>query len=304
MKRIAVLLSAYNGEEFIEEQINSILEQKYIDISIFIRDDGSTDKTPEILNRLSLIHKNITIFFEANIGVGNGFMRLIELVPYNYDYYCFSDQDDIWYTNKLISAVNKIEYEQIPTLYTSNQTVFSEIENNKYLRYKGNPSVNYCQILHQNLVSGCTMVWNPKLQNILRENIPSVDLLNNRIHDVWVAMVAACLGKIIYDPNSYILYRQHRNNVVGIKKEKYIKTIINKINNPKLLNGRSKLAREIIEKFENEIKDITILNTLKKYAYYTYSFNNKVQLINDPSLFGYTQESYPSLVFKVLFNLL
>lgn len=303
MKRIAVLLSTYNGEEFLEDQIESIFDQRDVDLTLFIRDDGSNDSTKEILRKLKNNKNNLKIYYENNVGVGSSFMRLIETVPDSYDYYCFSDQDDIWFPDKLISAINKIQYEEFPTLYTSNQTVFEQIDGTKYLRYKDVPSVSYCQILHRNLVAGCTMVWNKDLQAILSNNIPTDDLLKNRIHDVWVAMVAACLGKIVYDSNSYILYRQHNNNVVGVKRDNYLKTAIQKVVNPKRLRGRSKLAKEILERFKYDISDKAIINTLERYAFYSDSIKNKVALIKDPSLVGYTRESYPDLILKVLFNL-
>ena len=108
--RIAVLLSAYNGEQYIEDQVRSILNQESIDsLTIIVRNDGSKDGTVDILQKLRKEQNNIEILDEQNIGFAASFLRLLEYA-YNkgYDYYAFSDQDDYWLPEKLSIAIKAL----------------------------------------------------------------------------------------------------------------------------------------------------------------------------------------------------
>ena len=117
---VAVIMSTYNGEKFLDEQINSILSQKDVVVHLYVRDDGSTDSTRQILSNTQKNNKNLHLFFENNIGVGNSFMKCLYYAKANYDYYAFSDQDDIWLPEKLIKAITFLE-ENHKELYCSNQ---------------------------------------------------------------------------------------------------------------------------------------------------------------------------------------
>lgn len=304
MKKVAVLLSTFNGEKYLKEQVESILDQIDVKVKLFIRDDGSSDSTKDILQNFEN-NEDLTITYGDNFGVGNSFMNLVYQTPESFDYYAFADQDDIWLGDKLIKAIQQIENEEteLPVLYTSNQTLVDAQGYTIKNRYQKNPGTCYLKILNQNMLSGCTMVWNSQLQCALRERRPSAALLNNRIHDVWVAMVAACIGIVIYDNNSHILYRQHENNVVGVKKESYINTIISKIKNKEKRNGRSILAKEILGQYKDSIRDDSIIKHLTNYASYQDSFKNKLALIKDKSLGNYSDENRISIVLKILLNL-
>ena len=94
-KKVAVMMSTYNGELYIEEQIESILQQPGVDVFLYIRDDGSSDGTLRILQKYSSTDK-VHIQYGKHIGIGNSFMELLWSLPDTYDYYSFSDQDDIW----------------------------------------------------------------------------------------------------------------------------------------------------------------------------------------------------------------
>ena len=212
MYKVAVLLSTYNGSKYIKEQIDSILSQEGINIDIYIRDDGSTDETINIISEYK--SNNIFLTEGENIGVGNSFMEMIYTVPKLYDYYAFSDQDDIWLNDKLDKAIKLLENNRA-LLYASNQRCVDKKGDEIGLRYGANEKIHLdiISILQKNMIAGCTMVMSGKLINLLCKNKPSDELLKNRIHDVWVAAVASICGNIVYDNNSYILYRQHENNV-------------------------------------------------------------------------------------------
>ena len=126
MKTVCVLMSTYNGEKYIVEQIDSILQQENVNVNLLIRDDGSKDKTVEIIKQY-LIDKRVSFVSGDNIGYKKSFLWLMDNSP-NSDYYAFADQDDVWKKDKLFAAVTKLENEDIaePKLYTSALTRVDE----------------------------------------------------------------------------------------------------------------------------------------------------------------------------------
>ena len=305
MRSIAVAMSTYNGEIYIKEQIDSILNQKNVKVDLFIRDDGSKDRTLNILETYAKRWNNIHIVKGENLGVGNSFMELLYFVGCEYDYYSFADQDDVWLPDKLNQAIAKIKSNDKPYLYVSNQILVDKDLNKLKIRFEVQPSVSYKQILCQNNVSGCTMVWNKKLQKLLSDTNrkPSKALLKNRIHDVWVAMVAAVTGKIVYDENSYILYRQHENNVVGVRKHSIVKQWMKKIMDDSQRNGRSKLCKEIYEKFGDIVFNEKCKRDIDICGNYKNEWRKKIKLLCDSDITNYTGESVLGLRLKILLNL-
>ena len=121
---IAVLMSTYNGEKYIKEQLDSIFRQKEVKVTLYVRDDGSTDGTLDIIK---LYHGIILLPFDENKGPGLSFMTLLYHVmgqSTKYDYYAFADQDDIWMDNKLIKAIKQIQNNGECVLYSSNQWLY------------------------------------------------------------------------------------------------------------------------------------------------------------------------------------
>ncbi len=173
-EKIVVLMSTYNGELYLREQIDSILSQKDIELYLKVRDDGSTDSTVEILNEYAQKGK-LTFSMGENCGVGNSFMKLLYETEGQFDLYAFSDQDDIWLPNKLICAAKKLQEQKGPVLYASNQRLVDG--NGKYLglRYMTPPSCDYHQILCANQLSGCTMVFNRELFLLLKDKKTQTD---------------------------------------------------------------------------------------------------------------------------------
>jgi rhamnosyltransferase len=297
--KAAVLMSTYNGEKYIVEQIESIFRQKNIDIELYIRDDGSKDNTLNIIGQYDKIH----LFKGENIGVGNSFMELVYSVSDGYDYYAFSDQDDIWDDMKLFEAVAMLN-KTGKHLYGSNQMLVDKTGKELGLRYQIGKDINIDTnaILNQNHVSGCTMVFDNYLKRILSEKRPSRELLENRIHDVWVAMVSSLTGGMVYDGRSFIKYRQHDDNVVGAYSGGFaqdIKIKIKKILDKSQRNGRSILAREIVRLFGDECKDNKLINASADAK----KFNNKLWLLrNMNKVLEYSGETRIGLGLKVIFN--
>lgn len=209
---VVILLSTYNGEHFLRDQLTSLLNQNYSNIKILIRDDGSTDKTREILNEFEQKNSLVDVIYGENIGVIKSFFRLLKEAK-EYQYYAFCDQDDIWLEDKVSRAISSIsKYDSdVPVLYGSNLTIVDENLKiiKKAIKKKYTPSLN--NALFQNIIAGCTTVINNEARKYLIIDIPE----KLRMHDWWMYQVVSCIGEVIYDSESRILYRQHDSNTVG-----------------------------------------------------------------------------------------
>ena len=300
--RVAILVSTYNGEKYLREQMDSLLRQEGVAVEIFVRDDGSTDSTISIIEDYAKKNSNVHLNIGKNLGVGNSFMNLVEHAPDDFDYYAFSDQDDIWLENKLSKAIEAIKDIDGPALYCSNQALVDSAGKRIGIRFDTTPDLSAEKILVHNNATGCTMVWNSDLQKVLRTHQPSQELLKNRIHDVWVGMVASVCGKIVYDENSYILYRQHENNVVGAKEMTSLQLLedkAKKLRNKNLRNGRSLLAKEMVRLFPIDASKHNMLTI----AADANSLAGKKRIIqNYKSFTAYSREKNADFILKVLLN--
>ena len=120
--RVLILMSTYNAEKYLVEQIKSLREQRNVCVSILCRDDGSTDNTIHILKSLG-----IDYYTGGNLGPARSFMDLVEKCSETYEYYAFCDQDDYWYPDKLKTAIEYIDNEkESPVLYYSAVNVTDE----------------------------------------------------------------------------------------------------------------------------------------------------------------------------------
>ena len=140
MKKVQILLSTYNGEKFVEEQIESLLNQDYQNINILIRDDGSKDQTKSIIKRYKTNYpEKISVMDDSNIGVKKSFMKLIEQASESADYIVFCDQDDYWEPKKISRLVEVMEKEdqEIPLMYFSKLNIVDSQLN--YLRQSPDP---------------------------------------------------------------------------------------------------------------------------------------------------------------------
>lgn len=233
MNKIAILLSTFNGEKYLEEQLDSIFNQTYKNIEIFVRDDGSNDKTLNILKKYNL---NI-LLSTGNVGIKKSFESILKYALQNSDanYFMFCDQDDIWKSEKIeksIEEMKKLEnlhgYNTPFLIHTDLEVVNDDlkaISDSMWKYEKINPNLNSLnRLLVQNTITGCTMMINRRLAE------KSLPILESCImHDWWIGLVASCFGKISYLTNNTIKYRQHGRNDTGSKKFD-LKYIIKKMN--------------------------------------------------------------------------
>lgn len=209
--KVQILMSTYNGERFLREQIESLLRQSWKNVEILIRDDGSKDGTREILNEYSDKYENIQVYLESNLGVARSFFELLK--KSDADYVAFCDQDDIWLEKKIEAAVVKLEQEKGPALYCSNKFLVDSTGNPMKKQDIRKRRPGFGNAVVECICTGCTAVMNQELAEILKEKVPEHAIL----HDWWTYLAASYVGKVIYDEQAYIYYRQHQENVVGAK---------------------------------------------------------------------------------------
>lgn len=210
MKEVAILLSTYNGEKYLEEQLESIVSQKGVLTKILVRDDGSSDRTCDILETWK--NKANLIWYRGhNLGPALSFMELLRDSG-EACYYAFSDQDDFWLSDKMQAAVNKLEsYEGRPALYFC-QTELVDKHLNRIDSVIIQPRLTFGESLVYQFVGGCTMVMNRALRDIINKYSPKY----LSMHDVWIYDVAQAIGAhVVFDETPHILYRQHGGNVTG-----------------------------------------------------------------------------------------
>lgn len=302
--KVKVLMSTYNGEKYILDQLDSIFKQKFNgNIELIIRDDGSSDKTLEIIYQYIIDKKVKIIVMEGkNIGVQRSFLNLLYKAG-EADYYLFSDQDDIWLSDKINCAINKLkDYEYIPALYGGNYNVvdsncvmIKENVINEILEFTPLKAMFY------NKIPGCTMAFNRCLYNEIRK----VKISNIRMHDIMVLTIATLIGKVIYDEKSYILHRIHEKNVVGYgySKINIIKWIKEKFS--LLRNGEqydiSEFAKELLNNFNNEMS-IRYKDDLILVLRFKESLICKIKLLSHNDTNGKMNRNTLSIRSKILFN--
>ncbi|WP_146752166.1 glycosyltransferase family 2 protein [Paenibacillus taichungensis] len=218
--KVCVMLSTYNGEKYIEEQLESLLAQRHVKMDIYIRDDGSSHETLHKVRKYAEsipAQIGIHIFEGENLGVIGSFFELVRLTKPIYDYYAFCDQDDVWQPLKLSRAVEKLHSRpsDIPLMYcSSTQMVDQELNPlNIWPQLPPKPLSMY-NALVENCCVGCTMVLNPVAFEQMRSNLPS-DLTSILMHDRWIYLYVSTFGEVIFDEEPTILYRQHQENVMG-----------------------------------------------------------------------------------------
>jgi glycosyltransferase involved in cell wall biosynthesis len=225
MFELSVLMATYNGEKYIKEQLDSLQAQDYVKWTLYIRDDCSTDNTINIIKEYQNREPRIQLLpsSPANIGALGNFNRLMSAASGNYFMFC--DQDDIWFPDKIKQTVNLMKNREkwygkdFPILIHTDCSVIDSTRRliapsfMKYQHMEHEEKSPLRVLLTQNFVTGCTVMINKSLLSACLP-VPSQALM----HDWWVALVAAAVGKICYLPQRTMLYRHHGKNVAGAKK--------------------------------------------------------------------------------------
>ncbi len=208
MKKVKIMLSTYNGEAYIEEQLNSLYEQTYPNIEILVRDDGSDDGTLEILRRHQM-QGSIRLLEGKNVGYWKSFFYLLDDDD-KADYYAFCDQDDVWLPKKVEAAVNaleKIDQQKKVMFFGGFDYYDSDMDFiGKGLRY--HKKITFANALFECLPLGCNSVINQSLRDSLIQKQPT----QSKSHDWWTFMVASGLGTVVYKDEVLMKYRRHQHN--------------------------------------------------------------------------------------------
>ena len=290
--KIAVLLASYNGVNYIKEQVDSILNQKEVDVTIFISDDLSTDKTIEYLQDIYKDFKNIVYLPSGSKfgGAGKNFFRLIRDVDFSsFDFISFVDQDDIWYEDKLIRAIKTIEDKQLDA-YSSNVLAFWE-DGKKMIINKSSSQARY-DYLFEAAGPGCTYVLKKdlaiSLQNFICENWEEVNKVE--LHDWFIyAFARENNYKWHIDEKPSMRYRQHTLNQVGANDG---------------LKAKLKRLKKVFSSWYREeiIKIIKVLRLENKYKFSKYILNKSY--INNLLLLKYSFEFRRNKKEKLFLSLL
>lgn len=224
MTKISVVMATFNGEKYLEGQLNSILSQTLKPDEIIVNDDCSTDATLEILRRYKLEHQiNVFVNFEQ-LGLIENFKKAVSKAKTG-NYIALSDQDDVWYPEKLekcASSLLNFDQNDIPCLVHSDLLFVDtndNVLNSSFRRSLGQHKYqqNLSTLVYGNFVNGCTSLFNPVLRKFFL-SMPDSIALN---HDGWMALIAFTFGRAAYVDEPLVRYRKHENNA-SISYEKRI----------------------------------------------------------------------------------
>lgn len=296
-KRVQVLMSTYNGHRFIAQQVDSILTQQGVEVSLLIRDDGSSDATWELLQQYAAAHENIRIYAGKNIGTQKSYFDLLAHADIQIEYFAFSDQDDVWHPCKLYRALEALSQEPrgIPLLYAGRVFYASEdlqIRKKAGCKLKRKPS--FGNALVENICMGCTEVFNRNLLEIVKNRPPESRIL----HDWRLYMTASCFGKVVFDEHAYMLYRQHGQNQVGMQDAR-VKQWAGRILRLRKLRGT---ITEQANDFAYGYQDIVGNNqALELVAGYRSNWKKRLSIIKSCRI--YRQNRTDQWIYKLLFGI-
>ena len=292
-------MSAYNSGLFIKEQLDSIRKQKNVIVHLLVRDDGSDDNTLDIIKtyKSSYPDFDMRVLSGNNVGYVDSFFSLVGTALLSYsdcDYFAFSDHDDVWLDDKLIVAYDslaKAGFETSePALYCANALMVDSNLHVIGLFRENAPEITKPSCLIQNIVTGCTTLFNRKAAELFAGyKIPEIV-----VHDQFLYIICTLLGHTVYDPIPHILYRQHSTNQVG--KPSLLKRLKNSLKKlPQNTHSLEIRARNVLSCFYDLLDDDS-RELVAELAFYRNSLKNRIRLLLD-SRFRY-HSFFSNIVFK------
>ena len=239
-KKVAIVMSTYNGAKYIKEQIDSILNQTYNNIELVIRDDGSSDDTVKIIECYQKKHANIKLITGKNLGFIKSFFELLRLVEA--DYYSYADQDDVWLPNKIELAVqelNKLD-DSKPNLAFGNSDYYDQNmkligEGEKHRKYSFRMALFAC------VTQGMTMTINKTTRDLIVKNPPKTCFF----HDWWTYLICIGMGNIAYSDVTTVKYRRMKTNAT-VEGQGYFRLFIWRVKNLLINDGIKDIKRQMI----------------------------------------------------------
>ena len=293
MYRCLVLLSTYNGEKYLPELLDSVMAQKDVLIDVLARDDGSKDKTVEILKK----NDRVKVYTGENLKPAKSFLDLILKADASYDYYALCDQDDVWKGDKVISAIEHIKDSNKPTLYSSAVEVVDRDLNFIRKSFTDNSFKDPLYDILTYGTPGCTFVFNKALMQKLKEYKPTTISM----HDSWISFVCLAVNGLFYsDHEAYILYRQHDANVLGAQRHSLKDTLAGIIKNKNVL--RSDMAKEILIGYSYGMSPKT-KEAFCAFAEYKENFRYKMRILRLPYKKEKTSKrAFEKIKLRILFG--
>lgn len=304
--KMQVLLSTYNGADYIAQQLDSILQQE-IDLSILIRDDGSQDHTLEILEEYKKQYpQQIYVIEGSNVGVVKSFWSLMQAADPKIDYFCFCDQDDVWMRHKTSRAIHQLQSieqtdHQTPAMiFTATQLTDNDLNPTVIWPETPQREPSFYNGLIQNIAVGATTAFNKQARRLLLDTYSPVDHSLILMHDWWMYITISCFGNIYFDSEPSIYYRQHSNNVVGgestrLQKMKKKWNSFRKHKNKKLLVQQAKEFHRIYSK---QITDPQMKQQLKAFIAPRSTLIQRIQYLRQCQL--YRQSRTEQWLFRFL----
>lgn len=209
-KKVAVLLSTYNGEKYVAEQIHSILTQTHKNLVLVVRDDGSSDKTIKIVKEFADKYDNIRLVEGKNMGFIKSFFELLKYEQA--DYYAYADQDDIWLPEKISLAVKSLDQlpESMPNMAFSNSDYYN-VDMELIKEGEKNKTYSFTNSLYECVSQGMTMVINQKAKDLILDFVPEKVFF----HDWWTYMICSGIGNVAYDNVTTVKYRRDGKNATA-----------------------------------------------------------------------------------------
>jgi len=281
--RISLALATYNGARFIEQLLDSIVNQTLKPFEIVVCDDASQDETVTILNKYKAKLPLRIYVNDKSIGVVKNFTKIASLCTGEYIAFC--DQDDIWLPNKLSSSITEIKKIDglLPAMVFSDLTVVDEdlkiISKSYWQHRKLKPEKEtFSSLLYGNIVTGCTIVINQAMKNEVLL-MPS-DIL---MHDFWIACIAYGIGRYSFIRQPLILYRQHLTNVTNNDAVTWI----------------SRLKKNANFFLENSISTHYLLDQIKQAKKFSNLYSARLSNLNKEVLHDFTNlENKPPFIRK------
>ncbi len=211
--QVCILLSSFNGAEYLAEQLDSLVNQTYPNIAISVRDDGSVDNTREILEEYTKKYPRIRVEYGQNIGISRSFLMLLSQADRHCQYFAFCDQDDVWCLDKIQRAVPRLASitPDRAALYCSRLEYvgrdLTHLKNSRLLRRE----LLFQNALVENVATGCTVVMNRSARDQVVSRLPEQCIM----HDWWCYLVVSAFGEVVYDDRPTIKYRLHDENDTG-----------------------------------------------------------------------------------------
>lgn len=284
-KEVAILLATYNGEKYIEVQLQSLIDQTFKNFVCYIHDDGSKDRTVEIIKEFQERYPDncILLEYEGGHGAIGNFLSLARYVRNNTSepYIMFTDQDDYWYPTKVekeLEALKKGEDPSKPYLvYCDQEIVDGELNiiaksGMEYSKRKAGVDDSFKELVFENCAAGCTIAINRLCLEIAMDHVNEEHVI---MHDWWFMLIARCFGSIGYVDEPLMKYRQHGSNTLGADNKLLSGKIWKYLHGLKRSMSRKALH---VKKCELQIEDISNCTD----SGYTRDVDNIVRIIHKP----------------------